>query len=119
MSRIIKFTDDTDRTGAASILTIGPTSHKQIGASVVTKDIGATPTVTAKIQGSMDGVTDWDDIAGATATITTNTTTNITPTLPNKWYKYYRLDLSAFTNITVDSASLWASGFAGAVDAQR
>lgn len=115
MARIIKETDNTDRTGDVSGTAIGPTAHHQVGASVVTKSSSGSPSVTAKLQGSMDGVTDWTDITGATATVTTDTTTNIVADVPQKWFPFYRWDLSAFTTITVDSITIWVSGFA-AVD---
>lgn len=113
MANIYKETDPTDRTGVASGGVIGPTSSPHAGISVVTKSVGGAPSATVKLQGSMDGVTAWTDIAGASEAITTAATTNVVPDAPMKWFPYYRWTISAITDITVDSITIWVAGWRG------
>ena len=86
------------------------------GAIVITSAIGATPTVTVNIQGSVDNVT-WFNIPYALiATPTTFVTTALTittavttiyllsaPVQPNP-YVYVKLALSANTNVSLTAA---------------
>jgi len=86
------------------------------GAIVITSAIGATPTVTVNIQGSVDNVT-WSNIPYALiATPTTFVTTALTittsvttiyllsaPVQPNP-YVYVKLALSANTNVSLTAA---------------
>lgn len=80
------------------------------GAVVITSAIGATPTVTVNIQGSMDG-TNWYNVPYALTatprtfvltaiTITTAVTTNyiLQELVP---YRYFKLAYSANTNVTL------------------
>lgn len=111
MARLINEQVFTSKTGTGGSLQTNNTSHDKVVASVITT-VGATPTMDIAIQGSVDGTT-FEDLAGATATITTATTTILKPTLPNPWFPHYRLNISANTNVTVTSANLAVSGFPG------
>lgn len=108
----------TNKTTAGASVPLGPTNHKFVGATIVTDNVGASPSATIAIQGSFNG-TNFEDILNATATITTATTTIIKPksgtinSRAEEWYPYYRLNISAITDIRVASASLAIGGFAG------
>lgn len=60
---------------------------------------GATPTVTVALEGSLDG-TNW--VSLASATYTSGAVKNLEKPVTG-WYLYYRLTLSANTNVTVDA----------------
>lgn len=111
MAKIIKVTEFASKTTTGNSGGIGPTSHHRVAAYVTTTGASGSPSVTVKIQGSLDNVT-FEDITGASETITTDTTTFISPTA-DVWYPYYRLAISSITTITVSEAVLLASGFAG------
>ena len=86
------------------------------GGVVITSTVGATPTVTVNIQGSLDG-TNWYNIPYALVgtpatfvitaiTITTATTTNYLLQPAQQWI-FLRCAMSANTNVTLDiTASL-------------
>lgn len=84
------------------------------GAVVITSTVGATPTVTVAIQGSVDG-TNWFNVPYAVQSApTTYVVTNITITTATTTayflqgdigYQYVRLNLTANTNVTI---SAWA-----------
>lgn len=87
------------------------------GVAIITSTVGATPSVTVNIQGSVDLVT-WFNIPYALVatpstfvttalTITTAVTTAYllqTPTQPDKLYRYVKLVLSANTNVTLTAS---------------
>lgn len=83
---------------------------------VITTTVGATPTVTVAVQGSMDG-TNWtaaayadsatpETMSVATFAITTATTVYkiIRPDMP---WRFLRLNYSANTNVTI-TADIWS-----------
>jgi len=84
--------------------------NESSGAIVVTSAVGATPTVTVNIQGSVDG-TSWFNVPYALVatpatfviaaiTITTAVTTNYL-LQPNQPWRFLKLVLSANTNVTL------------------
>lgn len=89
-------------------------SRTQGGAVVITSTIGATPTVTVNIQGSVDGVAYFNIPYALVATprtfvltaltITTAVTTNylLQELVP---YQYVKLVLSANTNVTLTATA--------------
>ena len=85
---------------------------------IITTTVGATPTVTVDIQGSVDN-TSWRSIPYATVaapgtpvttalTITTATTSHYTLVTDQPW-RYVRLNYSANTNVTLTADVLDAS----------
>ncbi len=68
--------------------------------ALIKTTVGATPTVTANLQGSADE-TNWFNVA--TATIITATLTKLVKPA-GEVYEFYRLDFSANTNVTIDLA---------------
>lgn len=100
-------TDTLDRGGAD-----GP------GVVKLTTTIGATPTCTFDIQGSIDGVTWWNVPYALTATPTTFVVTAITITtaVTNHYllqtgqpWRYLKVARSANTNVTVTTTA-WVTG---------
>ncbi len=103
------------RTGNFS--TISESFEKSNITAILRITVGATPTVTFKLQGSADGF-NWTDLvfidaADTAATPTKQTSITITAAGTRKFlkaytdrYRYYRLDLSANTNVTVTDAYL-------------
>jgi hypothetical protein len=84
------------------------------GGIVITSTIGATPTVTVNIQGSLDG-TNWYNVPYALVatpatfvltalTITTAVTTNYLLQPAQQWI-FVRLALTANTNVTIDATA--------------
>jgi hypothetical protein len=82
------------------------------GAVVITSAIGATPTVTVNIQGSVDGTAYFNVPYALVATPRTFVVTAITITTAvtttyllqeNVFYKYLKLVYSANTNVTLDT----------------
>lgn len=82
------------------------------GAVVVTSVIGATPTVTVNIQGSMDGVNFYNIPYALVATpstfvvaaITITTAVTVTYLLqPDQAWRFVKLVMSANTNVTLTS----------------
>jgi hypothetical protein len=68
-------------------------------AVVLALTYGSTPTVTVALEGSLDG-TNWVSLTGAT--YTTGTPKNLEKPVTG-WYLYYRITLTANTNVTVDA----------------
>lgn len=88
----------------------GDAGYPQIAFQFVVEAIGATPTVTFKYQGSLDGLT-WSDVSyttpanaaasQATQTVTTvSTTVNFLTPSTTLFYRYYRCVTTANTNVT-------------------
>jgi hypothetical protein len=81
----------------------------------ITTTVGSTPTVTAALQGSLDR-SNWCTLDSAT--ITTATTTFLRHKAHDSSsgkggvFKFYRIDFSANTNVTVTAAWLAAIGAA-------
>lgn len=83
----------------------------QVGFQFVVEAIGATPTITWKVQGSLDGLT-WFDVfyvttatdTPATAAIVATTVSTVAVWLSNggasRFYSQYRVVTSANTNVT-------------------
>jgi len=84
-------------------------SRERPGAVVITSAIGATPTVTVNIQGSIDGTSFYnipytlvgspETVLYAAIVITTAVTTNYL--LPARQWRYLKLVYSANTNVTL------------------
>ncbi len=70
--------------------------------ALVKTTVGATPTVTAELQGSADE-TNW--LTLATATIITSTLTKLVKAA-GEVYEFYRIAFSANTNVTIDLAHI-------------
>jgi hypothetical protein len=74
--------------------------------AVLSLSYGATPTITVNLEGSMDG-TNWVSLTNATWT-------SGTPQKLEKpatgYYLFYRLNITANTNVTVTSALIGAGG---------
>ncbi len=82
----------------------------------ITSVVGATPTVTVNIQGSMDGLTYYNvpyALAGTPSTVTvaaiTITTAVTTPYFVTGAWRFLKLVYSANTNVTL-TATVWLSG---------
>lgn len=86
-------------------------SYEEPAAIVITSTIGATPTVTVNIQGSIDG-TNWFNVPYAvqgtwtgtyvTTAITITTATTLSYLLQANWaYRLVKLVYSANTNVTL------------------
>lgn len=94
----------------------GQSENAQVGWELIVEAVGATPTVTWKVQGSLDG-SNWYDClyitdASDTASAATRTATAVgrqVAFLSNagtRMYRYFRLVTSANTNVTY-SGSLY------------
>jgi hypothetical protein len=68
-------------------------------AAILALTYGSTPTVTVALEGSLDGVS---YVSLASATYTSGTPKNLEKPVTG-WYLYYRLTLTANTNVTVDA----------------
>ena len=69
---------------------------------------GATPTITVKLQGSLDNVS-WIELA--TGTFTSGAIQKLARAVGStEWYLYYRLSITANTNVTVTDAYIGAGG---------
>ena len=101
-------------TGTAS--EVFPGEGNQVGMQLVVEAVGATPTITWKVQGSNDN-TNWFDVlyvtdASDTAAATARTATAVGAQI--QWlsqghvrqYRFYRLVTSANTNVTF-RGELW------------
>lgn len=98
---------------------IGPYASGRVCVNFIVEAIGATPTVTFKLQGAMNDTTlAYADIAtvdsNADTIVTTKTVTAVGqfPVFVNsgpvdRFYRFYRLVTSANTNVTY-RAELWA-----------
>ena len=75
-------------------------------AAVLELTYGGTPTITVALEGSMDR-TNW--VSLATGTYTSGTPKNLEKPVTG-WYLYYRLNITANTNVTVESAYIGAGG---------
>lgn len=104
----------TGQTGNGDTTNTAQRTHNGPGAIVVTTTVGATPTVTVNIQGSVDG-TNFYNIAYALAatpetvtvaaiTITTATTTTYLLRPDHAW-RYVKLAYSANTNVTLTATA--------------
>lgn len=101
-------------TGDSTNIAIRDPSRGTGGAVVITSTIGATPTVTVNIQGSVDGVA-WFNVPYSlvatprTFVITALTiTTAVTTTYLLQelvFYRYLKLALSANTNVTLTATA--------------
>lgn len=84
---------------------------ENVGFQFVVEAVGATPTVTYKVQGSLDN-SNWSDISyitasSDTAASTTQTATGVGATTfflnqnnENRFFQYFRIVTSANTNVT-------------------
>lgn len=104
----------TSQTGNADTTNTAQRSHDRSGAVVVTSTVGATPTVTVNIQGSVDGTNFYNipyalvatpetlTVAGITITTATTTTYLLRP---NHAWRFLKLVYSANTNVTLTATA--------------
>lgn len=96
------FTSKTG-TGASEIFTAN--WYPKV-AAVLNLAYGGTPTITVLLEGSLDGVS---YVTLATGTFTTGALQKLEkPDIG--WYLYYRLNITANTNVTVTDAYIGAGG---------
>lgn len=111
----------TNQTGNGASTNVADRGVASVGPALLTivATVGATPTVTIDVQGSADLVDWWDvpyaDIATPTtiavAALTIVTASTVRKILqPEAPWRYLRLLLSANTNVTLTSATLFAFG---------
>ena len=67
---------------------------------------GATPTITVKLEGSMDNQ-NWLELA--TGTFTSGTPQKLVKP-SNEYYQFYRLNITVNTNVTIVSAYIGGNG---------
>lgn len=107
-------TAQTGNADSTNVADRGPAGVGRPGAVVITSTIGATPTVTVNIQGSVDGTNFYnipyalnatpETVAVAALTITTAVTT-VYQLRPNHAWRFLKLVLSANTNVTLTATA--------------
>ena len=109
------------QTGNGASQNVADRGAASVGPALLTivTTVGSTPTVTIDIQGSADGVDWWNvpyaDIAtpgtvAVASLVVTTATTNRKIIQPQVPYRFLRLNLSANTNVTIATATLFAFG---------
>ena len=77
-------------------------------AAVLNLTYGGTPTITVLLEGSLDGVS---YVTLATGTYTSGALQKLSKAVGStEWYLYYRLNITANTNVTVVDAYIGAGG---------
>ena len=107
----------TGTTGTGSGTSVGNLAAADVAVGFVVEAVGATPTITFRLQGSVDG-TNWSDVKatdaeGTSAVSHTKTSTGVVIVHPQenaspmRWFPFYRVNVTANTNVTY-RASLYA-----------